>query len=261
MKISRCQSLILGAMATLLPVSLLFAQSSALSMGTQSVLPDDTAEVSLQLDNSEPLEAFQLGVCHDATFLTVITVDPGVDLLILGTPSFFDIVLYPNGFTAGVLPSVLGSGFIPVGSDQEILSVTYEANAVLGATPLEICASLGVPPVDVLTYPAGNPVPEVPFQNNGTMTISPAGFLRGDSDSSGDISLHDVLQILQFLFFQLSVDCIEALDVTGNSQIGMTDPIHLISYLFLGSAPPVGPFPDCGPPTTTLGCATLGACP
>lgn len=49
-----------------------------------------------------------------------------------------------------------------------------------------------------------------------------------------------------------------AANVDGAGEASITDPIYLLTHLFLGGPPPAEPFPDCGPGTLEvdqdLGC-------
>ena len=42
------------------------------------------------------------------------------------------------------------------------------------------------------------------------------------------------------------VGCVAATNTNGDDAADVSDAVHSLGYLFLGGAPPAGPFPDCG---------------
>ena len=40
--------------------------------------------------------------------------------------------------------------------------------------------------------------------------------------------------------------CVAATNANGDDAADLSDVVHSLGYLFLGGAPPAGPFPDCG---------------
>jgi hypothetical protein len=62
---------------------------------------------------------------------------------------------------------------------------------------------------------------------------------RGDVDRSGRLDMTDPIQILSYLFLAGGIACLGAADVTGDAQVNITDPIHLLAHLFLSGPPPV----------------------
>ncbi|HLU47923.1 MAG TPA: PKD domain-containing protein, partial [Planctomycetota bacterium] len=88
---------------------------------------------------------------------------------------------------------------------------------------------------------------------------APSGtrFVRGDSDSNGDINLTDGIYVLSYLFSGgATPTCLEAADADGNSSINLTDGIYILQFLFSGGTEPPAPYPDCGPPSSGVGCET-----
>ncbi|MEM7231681.1 MAG: hypothetical protein AAF517_05885, partial [Planctomycetota bacterium] len=73
-------------------------------------------------------------------------------------------------------------------------------------------------------------------------------FVRGDSNASGRLDITDAIHVLSHLFLGSppTLDCSDAADVDDSGQVNITDPIATLSYLFLGGNPPPSPFPDCG---------------
>ena len=77
---------------------------------------------------------------------------------------------------------------------------------------------------------------------------SPAGYIRGDPDSSGDINLTDAVLLLNFLFGGgAEPGCPAAGDTDRDGELAMTDAIRILNYLFVGGGGFAAPFPNCGP--------------
>jgi hypothetical protein len=72
-------------------------------------------------------------------------------------------------------------------------------------------------------------------------------FLRGDCNDDGLVELVDAVCTLDGLFGEGGIGCRAALNVNGDEQVDLSDPISLLTHLFLGGPAPVAPFPDCGP--------------
>ena len=89
-------------------------------------------------------------------------------------------------------------------------------------------------------------------------------FIRGDANTSSKVDISDGIHILGYLFLgsPTALDCEEAADIDANGAINIGDPIFLLSYLFNGGIPPEPPFPGCGtsPAPRGLDCASSPAC-
>ncbi|MEM7235516.1 MAG: S8 family serine peptidase, partial [Planctomycetota bacterium] len=73
------------------------------------------------------------------------------------------------------------------------------------------------------------------------------GFIRGDSDASGEIDISDGIFILNWLFIGgPQPPCEAAADVDATNQINLTDAVYLLNFLFLGGTQPPEPYPSCG---------------
>jgi hypothetical protein len=63
----------------------------------------------------------------------------------------------------------------------------------------------------------------------------PAGFIRGDADSSGQMDLTDAIAVLNFLFLGGPPPlCDDAADADDSGEISITDGIRILGRLFLG---------------------------
>jgi len=93
-------------------------------------------------------------------------------------------------------------------------------------------------------------------QEGGTWTLleepspgAPNGstyFLRADVNGDLHVNLGDPIRAIHVLLGAQSASCRDAMDIDDSGQLDITDPIYLLSYLFLGDAPPPHPFPDLG---------------
>ena len=94
----------------------------------------------------------------------------------------------------------------------------------------------------------------------------PSGpFLRGDCNDDGNVDISDAVCTLNWLFLgDAEPGCVAATNTDGAGVVNITDPIYLLTHLFLGGPPPVDPFPACGTSDlaadAALGCVET-ACP
>jgi hypothetical protein len=106
-----------------------------------------------------------------------------------------------------------------------------------------------------------------------TVCLDPAGcdsgvpgtrFLRGDSDSNGQVQLTDAIRVLNVLFLGLGeIDCLDAADSDDSGEVQLTDAIRILNVLFLGLGE-IPPPNECGlDPTDDAidpGCASHSPC-
>ncbi|MCZ6795529.1 MAG: IPT/TIG domain-containing protein, partial [Planctomycetota bacterium] len=72
-------------------------------------------------------------------------------------------------------------------------------------------------------------------------------FIRGDSDRSGELGITDAIVTLGFLFLgSAQPSCLDALDADDSGSLLINDPIYLLQFLFLGGPRPPFPFPEPG---------------
>ncbi len=93
---------------------------------------------------------------------------------------------------------------------------------------------------------------------------APVCFARGDSDGNTGIDLTDAIVVVQNIFLgKLNrIDCDDALDINDDGLLDTTDPLVLLSWLFLAGEDPPPPFLECGPDPTDdeLSCKSFAAC-
>lgn len=75
------------------------------------------------------------------------------------------------------------------------------------------------------------------------------GFVRGDADGDGRLSVSDAVRAVLALVGSVDLDtrCPQAADADASGRLDVSDPITLLRFLFLNGSPPPAPFPGCGP--------------
>ena len=128
----------------------------------------------------------------------------------------------------------------------------YNFRFVCDRAPAEVVASLGLfaPDADDENDPVDVTV------------VGPAdGFLRGDGNGDGALSLSDAVVALEWLFLSQPLGCIDAADFDDDGNAGLADVVQLTSHLFLNGPPPAPPSEACGvdPTDDTLSCDDPGS--
>ncbi len=103
----------------------------------------------------------------------------------------------------------------------------------------------------------------VSFPQSGRGQIVEAAFIRGDSNIDGEIDIGDAIQIIFCDFTGGNCSsCADAADVNDDKERNLSDPIYLLSYLFLGESPPPAPFEACGtdPTEDEIDCQSFPLC-
>jgi hypothetical protein len=75
------------------------------------------------------------------------------------------------------------------------------------------------------------------------------GFIRGDSNSDGNVDIADPVYLLTYLFRgreEYIPDCFDAADANDDGNVDISDPIFMLNFLFLGGPLPPHPFPNPG---------------
>jgi len=87
--------------------------------------------------------------------------------------------------------------------------------------------------------------------------VSSPPFRRGDVNGDGSVDLADAVKVLTWLFLgDAPPDCLDAANADHAGDVGLTDAVYVLTYLFLGGTPPPAPGPIiCGSPVDpSLGC-------
>lgn len=92
---------------------------------------------------------------------------------------------------------------------------------------------------------------------------SPSVFVRGDVTAEGQYDLTDPIYLLTYLFLGgPPPPCKDAADVDDSSVLELTDAVYMLNHLFLGGPAPSTPFGECGadPGEDDLDCESFEAC-
>ena len=97
-----------------------------------------------------------------------------------------------------------------------------------------------------------------------TLKSTRVPFLRGDSNGNGRVTISDAIHTLGHLFLgsHPSPECSKALDSNDDGAVNISDPLYTLRFLFLGGPPIAAPYPSCGndPTVDGLGCESFSAC-
>ncbi len=78
-------------------------------------------------------------------------------------------------------------------------------------------------------------------------------FLRADGNADLSVDMGDAIFALFVLFGSLTASCPDSVDIDDTGELDITDPIFLLTYLFLEGPPPPHPFPELGADPTEDG--------
>ncbi len=205
-------------------------------------------------------QGWSFSVCHDPSVLALTSASLGADGATVndgGPPDFFTLEIFPEGWSVGVVISMVGATSLPTGT-FEIGATTYDALAP-GSTTLCPCP-LGQPATATVIVYSGQSV--APILDCQTVVVEDGPvFIRGDSNFDGGIDLADGIRILASLFTTgMSLPCHDSGDVNGDAVVNIADAVAVLMFLFSDGAPPVAPFPECGA-VPGADCSAGVACP
>ncbi|MBI4584028.1 MAG: M36 family metallopeptidase [Planctomycetes bacterium] len=149
---------------------------------------------------------------------------PGILTLSLRSPSGTTVLLNDGGgriFAGG--PLIFGRGLEP-------------------AEPLEKLA--GEPVAGVWSLEIGGS-----FLGEGSLSewgLRFQGFMRGDANQDGQLSVEDALAMLYYLFASGPLACAKAGDFNDNGLVNVTDAVGLLLHQFGMGPPPPEPYPEAG---------------
>lgn len=234
-----------------------------LKFGNGMGIAAQSAQLPVLVSTVRPLDGLSIAGSYDSTLLSMIGVSAS------GIAVNADFVETSSNLGTGEIAAGLIMAFdtsvdIPVGDDQEVMTVNFQIIGDLtGQTDPTVSdviflPSAGTPPITNLIVD-GN-YQETPNLVAGTITIVNFNpFVRGDCNSDGGlVNIADGIAVLQYLFQGgAAPSCLDACDLDDNGQIGVGDAVGVFNYQFAGGAPPAAPFPDAGIDPTTgdgIGC-------
>jgi hypothetical protein len=213
-----------------------------------------TAQFSIQEDAAgtgfpNNTQGFSMGVSHDASILEIVGTPTS---LLTPEPEFNQTQALADGWTAGVVYSLLGGVFQVFDAALPVFEVEYAISGLAGAaettTTLAFSNNLGTPPVANVVVVSGLSL-DASFVD-GTVTLLPVTdtpFLRGDCNSDLRLDIADGVWILNNLFLGGPAGtCAEACDADSNDALSMTDAMWVFNYRLLSGPAPAAPFPNCG---------------
>ena len=256
--------------------------NDVIRIGEISANPGTEVAIPIYLTSTVPVEAFQLVVRYDPTVFTPLP--KGAGLSVIGTawdvgddPGFRALRAYPTEgyFVAGKIGSV--SGFfanggqngprfptIPAGIDVPLATLhgTVAPTAVPGSTivlePWNGPDGDGVQPPyfirnEITSKGAARYVSFVPQLVPGAVAIIDeiTFFIRGDSNRDKVVDISDPTHVLGYLFLGNEAPrCPDAADADDNGLIEITDAIAILSQLFAGEGRISAPYPSSGRDST-----------
>ena len=97
----------------------------------------------------------------------------------------------------------------------------------------------------------------------GSATALGRDFRRGDTNTDGAVNISDPVHLLEYLFRGgIRPRCLDSADANDDGALNVDDALLLIGFLFQSGSPPPAPI-TCGPDATAddLGCAFYAPCP
>ena len=219
-----------------------------------------TVEVPILFDNALELAGYYLAVAHEPAELTAIEVLSG-QITIELDPGFLVVMLYPDGFTLGVVymtPWV----YLPIGEDWEVHRIVYQVDSEtpLGPSPVTYSDDIGNPPLTVSMAIWLTGANLFPTLVDGTVEVVD-GMLRGDTNLDGAIDLADPIFLAMWLFVQGdAVPCVDAADGNDDGSVDVGDVVTILAYLFQSSDGVISGSCEVDPTLDTLDC-TVPNCP
>jgi hypothetical protein len=228
------------------------------------------------------LTGFSFGVKHDATKLTLESVDIGPDLQAALGPGknpdeqFFAVNKTPQGGTGFTVAIILSKDdkniVLAPGPDHHVFNAKYKiADAATGDAKVDVTGDLGTPKVAVILDKNGTA--QAPVGAGAitsaviTVQAGPPPFKRGDASQSGRYEVSDGIIILDYLFSggtlpagaSTRANCAIAMNFDGTvtkgtpgvedeADIDITDAITFLQFLFQSGPVPAAPYPACGQP-------------
>lgn len=172
----------------------------------------------------------------------------------------------------GTITVTFDGGIFPVMKDTRLLDLHFAFTPVAPVTTSDLLyvepfwtssESLLDEPWDPDQFALNDGLDEEVPVTDGIIRVLPRTFIRGDANLSSSVEVEDALTILKATFYSglVSLHCQEAADSNDDGRVGISDSVHLLTYLYGGGAPPSFPFPAPGPDPDlhgSLGCDVYG---
>ena len=195
------------------------AQDYVLSISSGTFSEGGSGSLTVNFDNNGAgVAGWSYGACNDTAFLTCTGVEAGATTATVnggGAAQFYEVSVFAEGFTVGVVISFTGQNPLQPGTGYELDVATYDATAE-GSTTVSFCDTLGSPPVATVIVVDGQSL--VPTQNSGSVDVvgvPDPEFTYHAEDASGNYNPEDG---------NASVSVAISISETDNSGIGAPFP-------------------------------------
>lgn len=239
----------------------------------EGVEGESASVLALNLENltGNGLAGWSTSACSSVPATSIVL---GADAAIVnegGAPEFVAQTIQAAGLEWFVATVVDFQGVeMLVGENTELHLISYEIETgdPLGGDVLfcDIVQGPNMVPVEHTVVEDGNPVLIRPTEVNGVVTFLGAaifGYINGDCNLDGSITMTDGTDLLNFLFLgaEMPGDCMDACDFQNDGAVDLSDCIGILQFMFLNGIMPAAPFPDCAPPPAIFDCNTVPVCP
>jgi hypothetical protein len=134
-----------------------------------------------------------------------------------------------------------------------------------GSPCIDAGTAEGAPTTDIegRGRPCGNGV-DIGAYEFGACPVSATRFVRGNADGEGGIDLSDPILLLTYLFIGgVAPGCLDAADWNDDDHLNISDAVGSLIFQFGGGSPPKSPYPGCGIEDTIEGpgCLSYPGCP
>ena len=228
--------------------------NDVLSVGETTASGGDIAEVPVTASHTFDVTGFTFTVDFAPDQLSV------VDFEFVSSISSLGLVIAnaDEGWcSVAILSSAPSTVILPAG-DNLLGTLSVEVQPTSGtASSAPITFS-----TDDVNELSGPTLSVTPYLDSGEVLIlgAPAStFIRGDADLDLDVTVLDVIEILDFIFGGGTLGCLDAADVNDDSAVRLLDAVTLLQHLFSSDIwTPAAPYPDPGTdptPDDGLGCS------
>jgi hypothetical protein len=222
--------------------------------------------VPVTLTNDCAVDSLSFGILHDPSFLEAVDFEAS-PVWAGSMPRFLFANSSPEASLcgqgkAGIVVAMVGlpedpqARTIPPGQDRVIGTIEYARKRVLGSaeSSLEFCDCLipnpGSPPTACKVSSQGAPV-EIWTSGSvvraATQEETSPCFVRGRCNGDSEMDISDPVFLLSFLFSGgPQPPCKDACDMQDDGTLDISDGIGMLGFLFMGSHPPGSPFPEAG---------------
>lgn len=209
--------------------------------------------------NDTPIRAYSIRICFDPAVLVC------TDMTLAGTRGAGAVDLTKSIGTSCVTGTVTYAtdcgATIPAGTGTYLkLIVNVKPTAPLGPTNLTFTA--GIPPATAMTTCVSGVI-GLSLQN-GSVTVVPEEFRRGDDNGDGTIDIADPVYCLDYQYGNGSPPpCRDAGDFDDSGRYDITDCVANLCRQFGNCSDPPPPYASCGADPTSsdpLGCLSFPSC-